>query len=111
MRLTFRNGVEIEDPVRSALAFLENDYSYRSYDSRIVEHNASVSLDDIKVANRIGARMSAAESEALYGRRHTFNSALVRIPADSSLCDPDDAIPWDALHEFTEQQMASSASV
>lgn len=100
MRLTFRNGVEIDDPVRSALAFLENDYSYRSYDSRIVERNASVSLDDIRVANRIGARMSAAESEALYDRRDKFNGAFERIPADASLCDPDEAIPWDALHDL-----------
>ena len=77
----------------------KNDYSYRSYDSRIVERNASVSLDDIRLANRIGARMSAAESDALYARRDEFNGALVRIPPDSSLCDPDDVIPWDALHD------------
>jgi hypothetical protein len=44
MRLTFRNGVEIDDPVRSALGFLENDYSYRSYDTRIVERKLASHL-------------------------------------------------------------------
>lgn len=100
MTLVFRNGVEIEDPVRYALAFLENDYSYRSYDLLPVARDATLTLEDIRAGNRIGARMSAAESEALYTRRSQFEDALAQIPPEGSLCDPNDAIPWDALRDL-----------
>ena len=100
MTLVFRNGVEIDDPVRYALAFLENDYSYRSYDLLPVARDVTLALEDIRVGNRIGARMSAAESEALYTRKTQFEAALAQIPPDASLCDPDDAIPWDALRDL-----------
>jgi hypothetical protein len=100
VRLTFRNGVEIDEPVRYALAFLENDYSYRSYDVLPIARDATVTLDEIRVANRIGARMSAHESEALLARRSQFASALVRIPPEANLCDPSDEIPWPALADL-----------
>ena len=72
VRLTFRNGVAIDKPVRYALAFLENDYSYRSYDVLSIARDSTITLDDIRAANRIGARMSAQESEALFARRDKF---------------------------------------
>ncbi len=100
MRLAFRNGVEIDEPVRYALAFLENDYSYRVYDVAPVARDATVTLEDIRIANRIGARMSAAESEALYSRVSRFERALAQIPPDVSLCDEDDRVPWDALRDL-----------
>jgi hypothetical protein len=67
--------VEIEGPVRYTLAFLANDDSYRSYDLLPVARDAALTLEDIRAGNRIGARMSAAESEALYARRTEFEDA------------------------------------
>jgi hypothetical protein len=98
--LEFRNGVVIDDPLGHALAFLQNDYSYRSYDVLPIARDATVSLDDIRAANRIGARMSAAESEALFARRERFEAALSEIPPDSSLCNLADTIPWAALRDL-----------
>jgi hypothetical protein len=92
--------VEIDEPVRYALAFLENDYSYRSYDVLPIARDATITLDEIRVANRIGARMSAHESEALLARRSQFESALARIPPDATLCAPADEIPWAALADL-----------
>ncbi len=100
MRLVFRNGVVIDDPLRNALLFLNNDYSYRSYDMLTVARDATVTLDDIRAANRIGARMSKAESLAVYERRDRFDAALERIDADASLCSRESEIPWDALTEL-----------
>jgi hypothetical protein len=44
--------------------------------------------------------MSAAESEALFAKKADFEAALAQIPPDASLCDPDDAIPWEPLRDL-----------
>jgi hypothetical protein len=95
--IEFRNGAVIEDPLGHALAFLHNDYSYRSYDVLPIACDAKITLEDIRAANLIGARMSAVESEVLFSRRACFEAALREIPAGASLCDPVDTIPWEAL--------------
>jgi hypothetical protein len=100
MRLSFRNGVVIDDPLRYALAFLENDWSYRVYDLLPVARDAALTLSDIRAANKILARMSAVESEVLYARRDAFEAALRQIPPDASLCDEESQIPWRALREL-----------
>lgn len=100
MRLEFRNGVVIDDPLGDALLFLENDYSYQSYDVLPIAQDATLTLDDIKVANRIGGRMSAAESAALFERRELFEDALARIPPNVTLCDATHTIPWEALADL-----------
>jgi hypothetical protein len=95
-----RNGVAIEDPLSTALGFFRTDAAYRAYDGLPVVADAAISEDDIRAANRGGARISAAEVAALLERRSTFEAALARIPPAASLCDCDDEIPWRALADL-----------
>lgn len=99
-QLVFRNGKRLDEPVRLGLLFLESDYSYRSYDSVPVPTDATLRESDLRIANHIGARMSAAEIGALMERRSAIETALRRIGPEVSLGDPDSQIPWDALHDL-----------
>jgi hypothetical protein len=98
--LAFRNGVQLDDPTELAVLFLENDYSYRSYDSVSIPADDTLGEEDLRIANRIGARMSAAEIAGILEHASEMEEALRRIPADVSLADPEDRIPWDALHQL-----------
>ncbi len=100
--LRFRNGVALREPLTLALLFLEHDYSYRTYDSQPVRADAEWRREDAQIANRIGARMSSREIDALMGRKGEIDAALRRIPGDLALTEPDDAIRWDALHDLYE---------
>jgi hypothetical protein len=98
--LIFRNGIQLDDPTQLALLFLENDYSYRSYDSVRIPADDVLREDDLRIANRIGARMSAAEVAGILEHAAEMEAALRRIAPEASLADAEDAIPWDALHEL-----------
>ena len=100
IELRFRNGVTLREPLTLALLFLEHDYSYRTYDSTPVRADAEWRREDAQVANRIGARMSSREIDALMGRKVEIERALKRIPGDVSLAEQDGDIPWDALHDL-----------
>lgn len=86
--------------MRLAILFLENDYSYRSYDSVPVPADDALRESDLRMANRIGARMSAIEIAGILEHAPAMEAALRRIPASVSLADPEDRIPWDALHDL-----------
>ena len=98
--LVFRNGTRLDDPLPLALLFLEQDYSYRSYDSVPIRTDDVVREEDLRIANRIGARMSTAEIAGILEHAPAMDAALRRIPADASLTDADDQIPWSALDEL-----------
>jgi Family of unknown function (DUF6308) len=98
IELRFRNGVALREPLTLALLFLEHDYSYRTYDSAPVRADAEWRREDAQIANRIGARMSSREIDALMGRKAEIERALKRIPGHVSLAEQEGEIPWDALH-------------
>jgi Family of unknown function (DUF6308) len=100
IKLRFRNGAALREPLTLALLFLEHDYSYRTYDSAPVRADAEWRREDAQIANRIGARMSSREIDALMGRKADIEKALKRISGDMSLADLDEEIPWDALHDL-----------
>jgi hypothetical protein len=87
--LRLRGGVEVVDALELALAFLE---AYASYETEIASEPASFDESDLKRANRGGARISAAETEAILGRRVEIEDALRDIGVAASLTDA--AIPW-----------------
>lgn len=99
-QLRFRNGVVLREPLELALLFLQHDYGYRSYDSQPVLADAEWRRADAQIANRIGARMSSREIDALMSRKPEIETALRSIPGDLSLAEPDETIPWAALHEL-----------
>ncbi len=95
--LHFRNGVVLREPLTLALLCLEHDYGYRTYDSAPVRADSAWRREDAQIANRIGARMSSREIDALMGRKAEIEGALGRIPGDASLAEQSGEIPWDAL--------------
>jgi Family of unknown function (DUF6308) len=90
-RVTLRGGVEIEDPLAAALAFVE---AYPGYDFHL-SNPASFDESDLRHANRGGARISAVEITAILERRSRIEHALRSIDTDASLTGR--SIPWDAL--------------
>jgi hypothetical protein len=90
-RVVLRRGVEIEDPLEVALAFLTS-YS--------IEESPTMSFDesDLRRANRGGARISAVQIAAVLERRGAIERELARIVADASLASS--AVPWTPLERL-----------
>ena len=89
--ITLRGGVEVENALELALEFLE---AYSSYEAHGVQDVASFDESDLRLANRGGARISAAEIAAILERRGEIERALRTIHPDVSLTDAASSIPW-----------------
>lgn len=89
--IILRSGVEVENPLELALEFLAAYSSYETYGS---SGAASFNESDLRLANRGGARISAAEIAAILERRGEVERALRRIHPDASLADATSSIPW-----------------
>jgi Family of unknown function (DUF6308) len=91
--VVLRGGVEIDDPLEPALEFLG---AYSSHEASDASSPGSSSFDerDLRLANRGGARISAAEIAAILERRAEIESALSEIPPGASLAGPMRSIPW-----------------
>ena len=63
-------------------------------DSRELTRPATFDESDLRLANRGGARISAAEIAVILERRARIEGALRTIPADASLADASGAVPW-----------------
>ena len=91
MRIAFRGGLEIEDPLDVTIRFVEAYPTYDSRDSR----PGSFDESDLRHANRGGARISAAQIAAVLERRGRIERALRSIAPEASLAE--ESIPWLAL--------------
>jgi hypothetical protein len=89
--IVLRGGVEVENPLRLALEFLA---AYSSYEANDSSRPASFDESDLRLANRGGARISAAEISAILERRGAIERALRKIRSDASLADAASSIPW-----------------
>jgi hypothetical protein len=89
--IILRGGVDLENPLELALEFLAAYSSYEAYSS---SRAASFDESDLRLANRGGARISAAEIAAILERRGEIERALRRIHPDASLADATSSIPW-----------------
>jgi Family of unknown function (DUF6308) len=81
----------IEDPLKAALELLG---AYSIYDSEDSSAPGSFDESDLRLANRGGARIAAAEIEAVLERRGQIEGALRTIHPDASLADAAESIPW-----------------
>lgn len=88
--VVLRNGVTIEDPLSVVLGFLEAWHLDFSGPPR----PGSFGEPDLRLANRAGARISAAQIAAILGRRGTIEQALQAIAPDASLAGTADSVPW-----------------
>jgi hypothetical protein len=98
--LVLRNGTRIENALETALEFIEQDSSYRSYDLAPVQQDDVLTEADISVANAMIARMSPQVIARIYQRAPVINVALAQIPASASLAESSDSIPWQPLEEL-----------
>ena len=88
--VVLRGGVVIEDPlsvVRGLLVRWRLDISGPS-------QSASFGETDLRLANRSGARVSAAQIAAILQRRAAIEQALGAIASDASLSGEASSVPW-----------------
>jgi Family of unknown function (DUF6308) len=74
-----------------ALEFLA---AYSHHETDDPSRPASFDESDLRLANRGGARISAAEIAAILERRGEIERALHKIPSDASLADATSSVPW-----------------
>jgi hypothetical protein len=96
--ILLRHGVAIESPLRLALDFLE------TYGKDRTDPSAPMVFDEpnLRLANRGGARISAAQIGAILRRRRAIERALRAIPAGASLEGAAGAVPWLPLQHLFE---------
>jgi hypothetical protein len=94
VKIVLRGGLELEDPLRATIRFVEAYPGYDSRDSRAGSFDES----DLRHANRGGARISAAQIAAILERRRRIERALRSIAPEASLADAD--IPWRSLTQL-----------
>jgi Family of unknown function (DUF6308) len=92
-----RSGVEVENSLELVLELLEAQSSYEAGDSA---RPASFDESDLRLANRGGARIAAAEIAAILERRGEIEGALGKIHRDASLADATSSIPWTGLRRL-----------
>jgi hypothetical protein len=94
--VVLRNDVRIEDPLRVVLGFLEAWRFELSDPSRPTSFDES----DLRLANRGGARISAAEIAAILERRRAIQRALRGIASNASLAERQELVPWATLTQL-----------
>jgi Family of unknown function (DUF6308) len=95
--VVLRNGVEIGDPLGAVLGFVEARWAYD-----VGDHSgpASFGESDLRLANRGGARISAAEIAAILERRRAIERALRAIAPQASLAEAASSVPWLPLRQL-----------
>ena len=92
--ITLRGGVELDNALELALEFLEG---YPSRETDESSGPSSFGESDLRLANRGGARISAAQIAAILERRDEVEQALGQLDPDASLMDATSSIPWTPL--------------
>jgi hypothetical protein len=91
-----RNDLKIDDPLHVILGFL-GTWRFEAGDP-----SASFAEPDLRLANRGGARISAAEIAAILERRRAIERALQSIAPDASLTGSANSVPWLPLRQLFE---------
>jgi hypothetical protein len=89
--VVLRNGVVVDDPLGAVLGLLKGPWHFGVSDP---SRSASFGEADLRLANRGGARISAAEIAAVLERRHAIERALRAIALDASLAGGANSVPW-----------------
>jgi hypothetical protein len=88
--VVLRNGAVIEDPLGVMLGLLK---AYR-LDVGDASRPVAFGEPDLRLANRDGARLSAAEIAAILDRRRAIERALRTIAPQASLAGAASSVPW-----------------
>ena len=92
-----RNGVVVEDPLGAVLGLMKGHWHFDISDPL---HPVSFGEADLRLANRGGARISAAEIAAVLERRGAIERALRAIAPGASLAGESDSVPWLPLRQL-----------
>jgi uncharacterized protein DUF6308 len=95
--VVLRNGVRVEDPLLVVVGVVE---AQRAFDTAEPSGPASFGEADLRLANRGGARISAAEIAAVLERRRQIERALRAIAPDASLAGAASSVPWTPLRQL-----------
>jgi uncharacterized protein DUF6308 len=95
--VVLRHGASVEDPVEVVLGFFE---AHRRVDVSDRPGPASFGELDLRLANRGGARISAAQVTAILKRRRAIEGALRAIAPDASLTSAPGQVPWLPLRQL-----------
>jgi hypothetical protein len=95
--VVLRAGVVIEDPLGAVLGFVKSPWPF---DVSGASRSASFGESDVRLANRGGARISAAQMAAILERRRTIELALQAIAPDASLAGAENSVPWLPLRQL-----------
>ena len=87
----------IEDPLEVVLGFLQD---HRRFDVVEPLRPSSFGELDLKLANRGGARISAAEMARVLERRPSIERTLETIAPDASLARAANSVPWLRLRQL-----------
>jgi hypothetical protein len=80
--IVLRAGAVLDDPLDRALELLE---AYPSLEGGDLSRSSSFDHGDLRLANRGGARISAAEAAAILERRSEIERRLREIEPEASL--------------------------
>jgi hypothetical protein len=94
IRIQLRHGLELDDPLAVVREFVRAGYAY---DVSTASRASRFDESDLRLANRGGARISAAEIAAILERRRSIERALRLIAPEASLAGPAGPVPWPAL--------------
>jgi hypothetical protein len=94
--VVLRNGV-VENPLSAVLGLLKGSWYF---DVSASSRSASFGEADLRLANRGGARISAAEIAAVLARRRMIERVLRAIAPDASLTAEADSVPWLPLRQL-----------
>jgi hypothetical protein len=94
---TASDVIGIEDPLEVVLGFLRDD---RRFDVVEPLRPSSFGELDLKLANRGGARISAAEMARVLERRPSIERTLETIAPDASLARAANSVPWLRLRQL-----------
>ena len=95
--VVLRAGVVVTDPLGAVLGFLKSSWFFDVSDA---SRPASFGEPDLRLANRGGARISAAEIAAILERRQAIEDALRAIAPGASLAGTADSVPWLPLRQL-----------
>jgi hypothetical protein len=95
--VVLRNDLRIDDPLKVVLGFLEAQWRFDVSDA---SRPASFDESDLRLANRAGARISAAEIAAILERRRVIERALAGIAPHASLTAGQDEVRWTTLTQL-----------
>jgi len=95
--VVLRHGAGIEDPLTAVLGLLT---APGPFDVSDASRPALFGEPDLRLANRAGARISAAQVAAILQRQRAIERALQAIPPAASLAGAVNSVPWPPLRQL-----------